>query len=99
MHRDAEPEAPIGADNGTPISRQEYVDQQAHEQAHTRGERNTEPMSPRRKWIRRGIAIAIVLLLIPVGIDYVDYLNKPGSDTISVPARSSGSVTTAATGS
>lgn len=42
------------------------------------------PRSKKAKWIRRGIAIVVVILLVPVAISYVDYVNKPGSDTLSV---------------
>ena len=55
--------------------------------------------STKSRWIRRGIAIAVVILLIPVALSYVDYLNRPGSDTLSVTHASSGSATTAATAS
>ena len=55
---------------------------QATEKATTKTTR--PPRSTRAKWIRRGIAIAVVLLLIPVAVSYVDYLQRPGSDTISV---------------
>jgi hypothetical protein len=68
------------------MSRREIREQREREQAaakqHGKGPKSKR--SRRAKWVRRGIAIAIVLLLIPVGVDYVDYLNKPGSDTMSV---------------
>jgi hypothetical protein len=69
-----------------PLSRREVRAQREREEAAAkqRGKGPKKQRSTRSKWIRRGIAIAIVLLLIPVGIDYVDYLNKPGSDTLSV---------------
>ncbi len=69
-----------------PLSRRELREQREREEAAAK-QRDKGPKkqrSKRSKWIRRGIAIAIVLLLIPVAVDYVDYLNKPGSDTISV---------------
>jgi hypothetical protein len=86
-----EPAAPV--QDGPPLSRRELREQREREQTaakrggkapkNTNGKTKT-PRSKRSKWIRRGIAIAVVLLLIPVAVDYVDYLNKPGSDTISV---------------
>jgi hypothetical protein len=69
------------------LSRRELREQREREEAAAK-KRSKGPeqqqRSTRSKWVRRGIAIAVVLLLIPVAIDYVDYLNKPGNDTISV---------------
>jgi hypothetical protein len=71
---------------GPQLSRRELREQRERQQAaakhQTRG--GKKPRSTRARWIRRGIAIVVVLALIPVAIDYVDYINKPGSDTISV---------------
>jgi hypothetical protein len=88
----AEPElttagsAGVDVDPEAGLSRREIRERRERDQASTkqRGRGPTKARSKRSKWIRRGIVIAIVLLLIPVGIDYVDYLNKPGSDTMSV---------------
>ena len=68
------------------MSRRELREQREREEAAAkqRGKGPKKQRSTRAKWIRRGIAIAIVLLLIPVAVDYIDYLNKPGSDTVSV---------------
>lgn len=76
-----EPVAPA-----VPLSRRELREQREREAAAAkqRGKGPKQRRSTRSKWVRRGIAIAVVLLLIPVAVDYVDYLNKPGSDTISV---------------
>lgn len=72
-------EAPAAeAAAGTALSRRELREQREAEDA------EKAPRSTRSRWIRRGIAIAVVLVLIPVAVDYVDYLNKPGSDTMSV---------------
>ena len=70
----------------TPLSRRELREQRERDEASAkqRGKGPKKQRSKRSKWVRRGIAIAVVLLLIPVAADYVDYLNKPGSDTISV---------------
>ncbi len=79
-----EPVEPV--EPAVPLSRRELREQREREDAAAK-QRDKGPKqqrSTRSKWIRRGIAIAIVLLLIPVAVDYVDYLNKPGSDTISV---------------
>ncbi len=76
---------PVAAEPARPLSRREIREQRELEEAAAkRGKSPKKQRSSRSKWIRRGIAIAVVLLLIPVGIDYVDYLNRPGSDTISV---------------
>ncbi len=76
----APPDAPAA-----PLSRRELREQRERERAAAkRGKAPKAQRSKRSKWIRRGIAIAVVLLLIPVAVDYVDYLNRPGSDTISV---------------
>ena len=40
--------------------------------------------STKSRWIRRGIAIAIVLLLIPVVWSYVHALQRPGTDSLGV---------------
>jgi hypothetical protein len=71
---------------GAPLSRREIREQREREDAAAkqRSKAGKPKRSKRARWIRRGIAIAVVLLLIPVAIDYVDYINKPGSDTISV---------------
>ena len=76
---DATDGAPVG------LSRRELREQREREQVAARQGKSGKPKRTRRsKWIRRGIAIAIVLVLIPVAVDYVDYVNKPGSDTLSV---------------
>ncbi len=70
-----------------PLSRREIREQREREQAAAKASSKSgrkPPRSTRSKWIRRGIAIAIVIALIPVAISYVDYIQKPGSDTISV---------------
>jgi Phosphodiester glycosidase len=78
--REVEPAPPTA-----PLSRREIREQREREEAAAKhGKSPKKQRSTRAKWIRRGIAIAVVLLLIPVAIDYVDYLNKPGSDTVSV---------------
>src|SRR4029077_8760684 len=82
-----EPVAPVAPiEPAVPLSRRELREQREREEAAAkrRGKGPKKQRSKRSKWIRRGIAIAVVLLLIPVAVDYVDYLNKPGSDTISV---------------
>ena len=69
-----------------PLSRRELREQREQAQAAEKATTKTTrpPRSTRAKWIRRGIAIAVVLLLIPVAVSYVDYLQRPGSDTLSV---------------
>jgi Phosphodiester glycosidase len=79
-----EPE-PVAAEPARPLSRREIQEQRERERAAAkRGKGPKKQRSSRSKWVRRGIAMAVVLLLIPVAVDYVDYLNRPGSDTISV---------------
>jgi hypothetical protein len=70
----------------TPLSRRELREQREREQAQAkqRGKQPKKQRSKRAKWARRGIALVVVLLLIPVAVSYVDYLNRPGSDTLSV---------------
>jgi hypothetical protein len=36
------------------------------------------------RWIRRGVAIAVVVLLIPVGMSYVHALQRPGTDSLGI---------------
>jgi len=80
-------EAPV---SDPPLSRRELREQREHEQAAKKTTSTTsktspaKPRSKRAKWIQRGIAIAIVLLLIPVAVSYVHYVQRPGSDTLSV---------------
>ncbi|HLM18041.1 MAG TPA: hypothetical protein VK549_09495, partial [Acidimicrobiia bacterium] len=80
------PLPPPPAPPAAPLSRRELREQREREAAAAkqRGKGPKKKRSTRSKWIRRGVAIAVVLLLIPVAVDYVDYLNKPGSDTVSV---------------
>jgi hypothetical protein len=68
------------------MSRREIREQREREQAAGRTSTKSKrpPRSKRGKWMRRGIAIAIVLVLVPVAVSYVDYLQRPGSDTLSV---------------
>jgi hypothetical protein len=40
--------------------------------------------STRSRWIRRGIAIVVILLLIPVAWSYVHALQRPGTDSLGV---------------
>lgn len=81
--REVEPVEPV--EPAAPLSRREIREQREREEAAAkRGPSSKKQRSTRAKWTRRGIAIAVVLLLIPVAVDYVDYLNRPGSDTISV---------------
>jgi hypothetical protein len=69
---------------GAHLSRRELREQREREQAAAKQKSPKKQRSKRAKWTRRCIAIAIVVLLIPVAVSYVDYLNKPGSDTLSV---------------
>jgi hypothetical protein len=65
------------------LSRREIREQRERERAPTKV--STKPArTSRQKWTRRAIAIAIVLLLIPVGVSYVHAIQRPGSDTLSV---------------
>ena len=72
-----------------PLTRREIREQREREQAAAKASRRrTSPTakqrSKRARWIRRGVAIAVVILLIPVAVSYIDYLQRPGSDTMSV---------------
>ncbi len=83
------PDAPPAGDpvtngGGAPRSRRQIREQREREQAAKTSTKKHQPRSKRSKWIRRGVAIAVVILLIPVAVSYVDYLQRPGSDTISV---------------
>ncbi len=76
------PEAAVAAVPPTPTrSRREIREQRERERA---AAKSKTPRSKRAKWIRRSVAIVVVLLLIPVAVSYVDYLQRPGSDTLSV---------------
>jgi hypothetical protein len=51
--------------------------------------KETVAAAPRRSrkrspWIKRGIIIALVVLLVPVGISYVEALRAPGTDSLSI---------------
>ena len=78
-----EPEIPA-----PPRSRREIREQREREQAAAKSSgksgKKQPPRSTRSKWIRRGVAIAVVILLIPVAVSYVHYIQRPGSDTLSV---------------
>ncbi len=75
----------VDAEPGRPLSRRELREQREREEAAAkRGKGTKPPRSRRAKWIRRAIALVVVILLVPVAISYVDYLNRPGSDTLSV---------------
>ncbi len=82
----AHPEARTPAEPAVRLSRREIREQREREQAAAKLHAKTtkKPRSRRSRWIRRGIAVAIVIALVPVAVSYVDYLNKPGSDTLSV---------------
>jgi hypothetical protein len=43
-----------------------------------------QPRRKRTPWIRRGILIALVVVLVPVGISYVNALRAPGTDSMSI---------------
>jgi hypothetical protein len=89
----AEPAPVVAAEPGAdelaaapvvPMSRRELREQRERErEAAKRTRPGRSRRSKRTKWVRRGVAVAIVLLLVPVAISYVDYLDKPGSDTVS----------------
>jgi hypothetical protein len=79
------PDAPAGP--APPMSRREIREERERQQAAAKaGGKSTRkpPRSTRSKWIRRGVAIVVVILLIPVGVSYASYIQRPGSDTISV---------------
>jgi hypothetical protein len=75
-----------GRSGDRPLSRRELREQREREQA--AGKTSTKTTRPRRskraKWIRRVVALVIVVLLVPVAVSYVDYVQRPGSDTLSV---------------
>ena len=66
------------------MSRRELREQRQREESAAKSAAKSPPRSRRSKWIRRGVAIAVVVLLIPVAVSYIDYINRPGSDTLSV---------------
>ncbi len=78
------PRRPHRPTPAAPLSRREIREQREQEKAAAKSGGKKPPRSRRSKWIRRGIAIAVVILLIPVAMSYVDYINRPGSDTLSV---------------
>ena len=54
-----------------------------------RAERDTERAERRARtanarWVRRGIAIAVIVLLIPVAVSYVHALQRPGTDSLGI---------------
>jgi hypothetical protein len=67
-----------GATEAAPRTRQEHVE------AQRQGARSRRERSTTAKWVRRGIAIAVVILLIPVGWSYVHALQRPGTDSTGV---------------
>jgi len=69
---------------GPPMSRREIREQRERERAAAKSSRKRPPRSTRSRWIRRGVAIAVVVLLIPVAVSYVHAVQRPGSDTLSV---------------
>jgi hypothetical protein len=75
LPRDASPEPETPA---LPPSRRER--RAARDAA--RAERRAR--TTRARWIRRGIAIAVVVLLIPVGVSYVHALQRPGTDSLGI---------------
>jgi hypothetical protein len=87
VHRDAPPpETPpppasdagvAGAAEDEPRTRQEYLDQRDRERNGAR-----TPRSARRVWLWRGVAIAVVLLMVPVAYSYVNHLRRPGTDSL-----------------
>ena len=69
------------APDGRPLTRREIREQQ------TRNERKATtraPRSRRRRWITIGAIVVVLALMIPVAISYVSYVNKPGTDSLSV---------------
>jgi hypothetical protein len=73
--RDAEPELDGAA---TPPSRRERRSARDAERA------NRRARTAKARWIRRGIAVLVVLLLIPVGVSYVHALRQPGTDSLGI---------------
>ena len=61
-----------------PPSRRERRNLRQHERA------NRRVRTAKARWIRRGIAIAVIVLLIPVAWSYVHALQRPGTDSLSV---------------
>ncbi len=61
-----------------PPSRRERRNLRQHERA------NRRVRTAKARWIRRGIAIAVIVLLIPVVWSYVHALQRPGTDSLSV---------------
>ena len=45
---------------------------------------NKPPRSRRRKWITRGIAIVVVIACVPIAVSFVNYVRRPGTDSLSV---------------
>jgi hypothetical protein len=67
-----------------PKSRRE-IREQARTKSNGRKPRSTRSTrSTRSKWIRRGVAVAIVVLLVPVAVSYVHAVQRPGTDTVGV---------------
>jgi hypothetical protein len=80
-------QSPVPDVPAPPMSRREIREQREREQAAAKSSGKSskkKPRSTRSKWIRRGVAIAVVILLIPVAVSYVHYIQRPGSDTLSV---------------
>jgi hypothetical protein len=44
----------------------------------------TRRRSTKARWIRRGVALVVVVLLIPVGLSYVHALRRPGTDSVGI---------------
>jgi hypothetical protein len=71
--REAPDDDPGPSGEEGPRSRQEFVQAQ-----HQGGRRRR---STRARWVRRGIAIVVVILLVPVAWSYAHALQRPGSDS------------------
>jgi hypothetical protein len=69
---------PPDADPPTPPSRRERRDEEQSARA------KRKARTARSRWIRRGIVVVVVVLLIPVAWSYVHALQRPGTDSLGI---------------
>jgi len=76
--RDAPPEPEPPPPPPPPPTRRERREEQKRQRVDRRAR------TTKARWIRRGIAIAVIVLLIPVGWSYVHALQRPGTDSVGI---------------
>src|SRR4029453_1360989 len=65
----------------TPVPNDAGMSRRERRRAHADERALHRKRTAKARWIRRGIALLVVLLLIPVGWSYVDALQRPGNES------------------